>query len=74
MALSRLASDLTSMVNNPQFSDVQLQVDSGEVYFTHSFMLYARCPLLAQMVSARVDFASLYLLVWFSFETINISS
>uniref|UniRef100_A0A674EDK8 Structure-specific endonuclease subunit SLX4 n=2 Tax=Salmo trutta TaxID=8032 RepID=A0A674EDK8_SALTR len=38
------------MVNNPQFSDVQLQVDSGEVYFTHSFMLYARCPLLAQMV------------------------
>ncbi|CAB1344461.1 unnamed protein product [Coregonus sp. 'balchen'] len=32
------------------FSDVQLQVDSGEVYFTHSFMLYARCPLLAQMV------------------------
>uniref|UniRef100_A0A8K9XD11 Structure-specific endonuclease subunit SLX4 n=1 Tax=Oncorhynchus mykiss TaxID=8022 RepID=A0A8K9XD11_ONCMY len=56
VALSRLASDLTSMVNNPQFSDVQLQVDSGEVYFTHSFMLYARCPLLAQMVSARVDF------------------
>ncbi|XP_038816391.1 structure-specific endonuclease subunit SLX4 [Salvelinus namaycush] len=50
VALSRLASDLTSMVNNPQFSDVQLQVDSGEVYFTHSFMLYARCPLLAQMV------------------------
>ncbi|XP_014035608.2 structure-specific endonuclease subunit SLX4 isoform X1 [Salmo salar] len=50
VVLSRLASDLTSMVNNPQFSDVQLQVDSGEVYFTHSFMLYARCPLLAQMV------------------------
>ncbi|XP_031655596.1 structure-specific endonuclease subunit SLX4-like isoform X2 [Oncorhynchus kisutch] len=50
VALSRLASDLTSMVNNPQFSDVQLQVDSGEVYFTHSFMLYARCPLLVQMV------------------------
>ncbi|XP_056135706.1 structure-specific endonuclease subunit SLX4 [Lampris incognitus] len=50
VALSRLASDLSSMVNNPQLSDVQLQVDSGEVYFAHSFMLYARCPLLSQMV------------------------
>ncbi|KAM4612419.1 structure-specific endonuclease subunit SLX4 [Polymixia lowei] len=50
VAVSRLASDLSSMVNNPQLSDVQLQVDSGEVYFAHSFMLYARCPLLAQMV------------------------
>ncbi|XP_034385430.1 structure-specific endonuclease subunit SLX4 isoform X2 [Cyclopterus lumpus] len=50
VALSRLASDLSSMVNNPQLSDLQLQVDSGEVYFAHSFMLYARCPLLAEMV------------------------
>ncbi|XP_035516084.1 structure-specific endonuclease subunit SLX4 isoform X2 [Morone saxatilis] len=49
-ALSRLASDLSSMVNNPQLSDVQLQVDSGEVYFAHSFVVYARCPLLAEMV------------------------
>ncbi|XP_008301479.1 structure-specific endonuclease subunit SLX4 [Stegastes partitus] len=49
-ALSRLASDLSSMVNNPQLSDVQLQVDSGEIYFAHSFMVYARCPLLAEMV------------------------
>ncbi|XP_022045141.2 structure-specific endonuclease subunit SLX4 isoform X1 [Acanthochromis polyacanthus] len=48
--LSRLASDLSSMVNNPQLSDVQLQVDSGEIYFAHSFMVYARCPLLAEMV------------------------
>ena len=40
------------MVNNPQLSDVQLQVDSGEVLFAHSFMLYARCPLLAEQVSA----------------------
>ncbi|XP_073700428.1 structure-specific endonuclease subunit SLX4 [Garra rufa] len=48
--ISKLASDLSSMVNNPQLSDVQLQVDSGEVFFTHSFMLYARCPLLANMV------------------------
>ncbi|XP_068582851.1 structure-specific endonuclease subunit SLX4 [Cebidichthys violaceus] len=50
VALSRLASDLSGMVNNPQLSDLQLQVDSGEVYFAHSFMLYARCPLLAEMV------------------------
>ncbi|KAF0037653.1 hypothetical protein F2P81_010527 [Scophthalmus maximus] len=49
-ALTRLASDLSSMVNNPQLSDLQLQVDSGEVYFAHSFMVYARCPLLAEMV------------------------
>ncbi|KAM4595784.1 structure-specific endonuclease subunit SLX4 [Fundulus diaphanus] len=50
VALSRLSSDLSSMVNNPQLSDVQLQVDSGEVFFAHSFMVYARCPLLAEMV------------------------
>ncbi|CAG5928896.1 unnamed protein product [Menidia menidia] len=49
-ALSRLAADMSSMVNNPQLSDVQLQVDSGEVFFAHSFMVYARCPLLAEMV------------------------
>ncbi|XP_069023082.1 structure-specific endonuclease subunit SLX4 isoform X1 [Embiotoca jacksoni] len=50
VALSRLASDLSSMVNNPQLSDLQLQVDAGEVFFAHSFMVYARCPLLAEMV------------------------
>ncbi|XP_015822872.3 structure-specific endonuclease subunit SLX4 isoform X1 [Nothobranchius furzeri] len=50
VALSKLALDLSSMVNNPQMSDVQLQVDTGEVYFAHSFMVYARCPLLAEMV------------------------
>ncbi|CAL8270441.1 unnamed protein product [Gadus morhua 'NCC'] len=50
VALSRLSCDLSSMVNNPQLSDVQVQVDSGEVFSVHSFMLYARCPLLAQMV------------------------
>ncbi|XP_060767335.1 structure-specific endonuclease subunit SLX4 isoform X2 [Neoarius graeffei] len=50
MSVSRLCGDLGSMVNNPQLSDVQLQVDSGDVYFAHSFMLYARCPLLANMV------------------------
>lgn len=51
MAFSCLRSDLDGMVNNPQLSDVQLQVDTGEVYFAHSFMLYARCPLLAEMVN-----------------------
>ncbi|XP_037546087.1 structure-specific endonuclease subunit SLX4 [Nematolebias whitei] len=50
VALSRLVSDVSSMVNNPQLSDVQLQVDSGQVFFAHSFMVYARCPLLAEMV------------------------
>ncbi|XP_026158990.1 structure-specific endonuclease subunit SLX4 [Mastacembelus armatus] len=50
VGLSKLVSDLSSMVNNPQLSDVQLQVDSGEVYFAHSFMVYARCPLLAELV------------------------
>lgn len=50
MALSRLSADLSSMVNNPQLSDLQLQVDTGDVYFAHSFMVYARCPLLVEMV------------------------
>nr|XP_061792046.1 structure-specific endonuclease subunit SLX4-like [Nerophis lumbriciformis] len=50
VALSNLASNLSSMVNNPQLSDWQLQVDSGEVFFAHSFMIYARCPLLAEMM------------------------
>ncbi|KAJ4923146.1 hypothetical protein JOQ06_016486 [Pogonophryne albipinna] len=49
-AQSRLTSDLSSMVNNSQLSDLQLQVDSGDVFFAHSFMVYARCPLLAEMV------------------------
>lgn len=50
LLLCKLALDLGSMVNNPQLSDVQLQVDSGEVYFAHSFMVYTRCPLLAEMI------------------------
>ncbi|KAF5897896.1 structure-specific endonuclease subunit SLX4, partial [Clarias magur] len=49
-SVSRLCCDLASMLNNPQLSDVQLQVDSGDVYYAHSFMLYARCPLLANTV------------------------
>ncbi|XP_051940794.1 structure-specific endonuclease subunit SLX4 isoform X2 [Hippocampus zosterae] len=50
VALSTLASNLSSMVNNPQLSDWQLQVDSGQVFYAHSFMIYARCPLLAEMI------------------------
>ncbi|XP_061130096.1 structure-specific endonuclease subunit SLX4 isoform X1 [Syngnathus typhle] len=50
VALSTLASNLSSMVNNPLLSDWQLQVDSGQVFFAHSFMIYARCPLLAEMM------------------------
>ncbi|XP_072527252.1 structure-specific endonuclease subunit SLX4 [Salminus brasiliensis] len=50
VSVAKLCSDLAGMVNNPQLSDVQLQVDSGDVYFAHSFMLYTRCPLLASMV------------------------
>ncbi|KAI4833195.1 hypothetical protein KUCAC02_016109 [Chaenocephalus aceratus] len=41
-AQSRLTSDLSSMVNNPQLSDLQLQVDSGDVFFAHSFMVYMK--------------------------------
>lgn len=54
-SVSRLCCDLGSMVNNPQLSDVQLQVDSGDVYFAHSFMLYTRCPLLANMVTTLLS-------------------
>ncbi|XP_077575767.1 structure-specific endonuclease subunit SLX4 isoform X2 [Stigmatopora nigra] len=50
LALSNLASNLSSMVNNPQLSDWQLQVDSGQVFYAHSFIVYARCPLLAEMM------------------------
>lgn len=39
------------MVNNPHFSDVQFQVDSGEVIYAHMFVLYARCPQAVQVVS-----------------------
>lgn len=41
------------MVNNPHLSDVQFQLDSGEVLYAHKFVLYARCPLLIQYVSTE---------------------
>lgn len=40
------------MVNNPHLSDVQFQLDSGDLLYAHQFVLYARCPLLMQFVSA----------------------
>ncbi|XP_061404836.1 structure-specific endonuclease subunit SLX4 isoform X2 [Lethenteron reissneri] len=47
---ARLVADLSEMVNNPHMSDVQLQVDTGELAYAHMFMLYARCPALMQQV------------------------
>ncbi|XP_006874965.1 PREDICTED: structure-specific endonuclease subunit SLX4 [Chrysochloris asiatica] len=49
--LGLLLSDFGAMVNNPHLSDVQFQVDSGEVLYAHKFVLYARCPLLIQHVN-----------------------
>uniref|UniRef100_A0A8B9DL23 Structure-specific endonuclease subunit SLX4 n=1 Tax=Anser cygnoides TaxID=8845 RepID=A0A8B9DL23_ANSCY len=49
-SLRLLAEDFSAMVNNPHFSDVQFQVDSGEVIYAHMFVLYARCPQAVQVV------------------------
>lgn len=46
-----LAEDFSAMVNNPHLSDVQFQVDSGEVIYAHMFVLYARCPQAVEVVS-----------------------
>lgn len=46
-----LAEEFGAMVNNPHLSDVQFQVDSGEVLYAHMFVLYARCPQAVQVVS-----------------------
>ncbi|KFP07909.1 Structure-specific endonuclease subunit SLX4, partial [Calypte anna] len=48
-----LAEDFSAMVNNPHLSDVQFQVDSGEVLYSHMFVLYARCPQAAQAVHSQ---------------------
>uniref|UniRef100_A0A8C3JKW8 Structure-specific endonuclease subunit SLX4 n=1 Tax=Calidris pygmaea TaxID=425635 RepID=A0A8C3JKW8_9CHAR len=50
-SLRLLADDFSAMVNNPHLSDVQFQVDSGEVLYAHMFVLYARCPQAVQAVS-----------------------
>nr|XP_008119096.1 PREDICTED: structure-specific endonuclease subunit SLX4 [Anolis carolinensis] len=48
--LNSLAAAFGAMVNNPHLSDVQFQVDSGEVIYAHLFVLYARCPQLLELV------------------------
>ncbi|XP_077172409.1 structure-specific endonuclease subunit SLX4 [Paroedura picta] len=48
--LASLASAFKGMVNNPHLSDVQVQVDSGELFYAHLFVLYARCPQLMEVV------------------------
>ncbi|KAM6249901.1 structure-specific endonuclease subunit SLX4 [Porphyrio hochstetteri] len=52
-SLRLLAEDFSAMVNNPHLSDVQFQVDSGEVLHAHMFVLYARCPQAAQVVHSQ---------------------
>ncbi|XP_064376611.1 uncharacterized protein LOC112987702 [Dromaius novaehollandiae] len=49
-SLGLLSADFSAMVNNPHLSDVQFQVDSGEVLYAHTFVLYARCPRAVQIV------------------------
>ncbi|XP_013925210.1 PREDICTED: structure-specific endonuclease subunit SLX4 [Thamnophis sirtalis] len=51
--LGSLAAAFKEMVNNPHLSDIQIQVDSGEVFYAHMFVLYARCPQLLQFVDYR---------------------
>uniref|UniRef100_A0A8C3RL60 Structure-specific endonuclease subunit SLX4 n=1 Tax=Chelydra serpentina TaxID=8475 RepID=A0A8C3RL60_CHESE len=52
-SLRSLAADFSGMVNNPHLSDVQFQVDSGEVLYAHMFVLYARCPQLTDVVHSE---------------------
>eukprot|EP00062_Callorhinchus_milii_P009028 gi/632952374/ref/XP_007891816.1/ PREDICTED: structure-specific endonuclease subunit SLX4 isoform X1 [Callorhinchus milii] len=49
-SLRKLTADFGGMVNNPHLSDVQFQVDNGEVVYAHLFVLYARSPQLVQTV------------------------
>ncbi|KAL8175216.1 UNVERIFIED_CONTAM: hypothetical protein K2H54_016933 [Gekko kuhli] len=48
--LGSLAAAFRGMVNNPHLSDVQFQVDSGELFYAHLFVFYARCPRLMEVV------------------------
>ncbi|XP_061848849.1 structure-specific endonuclease subunit SLX4 isoform X2 [Colius striatus] len=52
-SLKLLAEDFSAMVNNPHLSDIQFQVDCGEVLYAHMFVLYARCPQAVQMVASE---------------------
>ncbi|KFR12011.1 Structure-specific endonuclease subunit SLX4, partial [Opisthocomus hoazin] len=52
-SLRLLAEDFSAMVNNPHLSDVQFQVDSGDVLYAHMFVLYARCPQAVEVVHSE---------------------
>ncbi|KFP91635.1 Structure-specific endonuclease subunit SLX4, partial [Apaloderma vittatum] len=52
-SLRSLAEQFRTMVNNPHLSDIQFQVDSGEVLYAHMFVLYARCPQAVQVVHSE---------------------
>ncbi|KAM6407627.1 structure-specific endonuclease subunit SLX4 [Rhynochetos jubatus] len=52
-SLKLLAADFGAMVNNPHLSDIQFQVDCGEVLYAHMFVLYARCPQAVQVVHSQ---------------------
>ncbi|XP_061235421.1 structure-specific endonuclease subunit SLX4 isoform X1 [Neopsephotus bourkii] len=52
-SLRLLAEDFGAMINNPHLSDVQFQVDCGEVLYAHMFVLYARCPQVIQVVHSQ---------------------
>ncbi|XP_060116649.1 structure-specific endonuclease subunit SLX4 [Heteronotia binoei] len=51
--LGLLAAAFKGMVNNPHLSDVQFQVGSGELFYAHMFVLYARCPQLMEVVDQQ---------------------
>ncbi|XP_062999569.1 structure-specific endonuclease subunit SLX4 [Elgaria multicarinata webbii] len=51
--LDSLAAAFRGMVNNPHLSDIQFQVDSGDLLYAHLFVLYARCPQLMQMADRQ---------------------
>ncbi|XP_034986341.2 structure-specific endonuclease subunit SLX4 isoform X1 [Zootoca vivipara] len=53
LPLGSLADAFRGMVNNPHLSDIQFQVDTGEVLYAHLFVLYARCPQLMEMVGCE---------------------
>ncbi|XP_019843575.2 structure-specific endonuclease subunit SLX4 isoform X3 [Bos indicus] len=57
LALGLLVADFSAMVNNPHLSDIQFQIDSGEVLYAHKFVLYARCPLLMQHINSEAFLA-----------------
>uniref|UniRef100_G1PXJ5 Structure-specific endonuclease subunit SLX4 n=1 Tax=Myotis lucifugus TaxID=59463 RepID=G1PXJ5_MYOLU len=57
LSVGLLVADFSAMVNNPHLSDVQFQMDNGEVLYAHKFVLYARCPLLIQYVNSEGFFA-----------------